>query len=120
MQIHSKDVHHMHRLDIKPLSVNEAWRGRRFRTGKYVDWREEMLWLLPKIDVPDGKLNVHLVFGFSNKNADIDGPIKGTLDALQERYGFNDRQVYWLTVEKKITLKADEFIKFSITSCEEE
>ena len=39
-------------IDIKPLSVNEAWQGRRYKTPKYKQYQETLLWLLPKIKIP--------------------------------------------------------------------
>jgi len=101
-------------IDIKPLSVNQVWMGRRFKTPKYKAYEKELLLKLKKINIPDGKLEIHLIFGFSNKNSDWDNPIKPFQDILQKKYGFNDRSVYKAIVEKKDVPKGKEFIKFKI------
>jgi len=67
------------------------------------------------MQVNGGKLSLHLRFGLSSKNADIDNPVKPFVDCLQKRYGFNDRQIYRLTVEKIDVAKGQEFIEFDIT-----
>lgn len=74
-----------------------------------------MGFLLPNIEVPDGKLKVVLEFGFSSKNSDIDNGTKPILDILQKAYGFNDNKVYELVQRKKIVDKGDEYFKFKIT-----
>ena len=106
----------MTHLDIKPLSVNEAWKGRRIKTGAYKRYERDVLTMLPKIIVPDGALCVSLCFGFSSKSADADNPVKCFLDCLQKKYGFNDNRVYKLNIEKVDVAKGCEFVKFSIDS----
>lgn len=101
-------------LKIKPMTVNEAWQGRRYKTEKYKKWRQNVTYLLPTLNVPNVKLKVMLEFGFSNKSSDIDNPIKCILDAIQFKYGFNDKMIYRLEVDKQIVKKGDEYIKFNI------
>ena len=43
------------RIDIKPMSVNEAWKGRRFKTDKYKGFEKEMLLKLPNIKIDSRK-----------------------------------------------------------------
>ena len=102
------------RIDIKPLSVNEAWQGQRFKTPKYKAFEKELLLKLRPQDIPEGKLLLRATFGISSKNADIDNPVKPFLDILQKKYGFNDRQIYLLTIEKVDVPKGKEFIEFTI------
>lgn len=101
-------------LKIKPMSVNEAWQGRRFKTDKYKQYEIDMLLLLPKICLKFDRYCVNIVFGMSNIGSDIDNPIKQTLDILQKKYGFNDKYIFELNVKKEITKKGSEFIKFEI------
>lgn len=103
------------RINIKPLSVNQVWQGKRFKTKAYKDYEKEVLLTLKPIEVNGGKLRLHLRFGVSSKNADIDNPVKPFVDCLQKKYGFNDRQIYQLTVEKIDVPKGQEFIEFEIT-----
>lgn len=104
----------MVKIDIKPLSVNDVWQGRRFKTPAYKTYQKSVLLLLPKLIIPQGNLKITFVVGYSNKNADIDNFLKPFLDILQLKYGFNDSLVYELVVKKEITDKRKEFITFEI------
>ena len=105
----------MIKINIKPLSVNKAWQGRRFKTQEYKDYEEEVLYLLPKdYRIPRGKLQLDLVFGLSNRRSDIDNPIKNFTDILQKKYGFDDKSIYKMIVEKRDTKKGEEYVEFEI------
>lgn len=101
-------------VNIKPLSVNQCWRGRRFKTPNYTKYEKQLLLMLPTYEVPKGKLEINIVFGLSSKNADWDNPIKPFQDILQKKYGFNDRNVYKATIEKVDVKKGSEFIQFEL------
>ena len=101
-------------VKIKPVSVNEVWQGKRFKTKKYREYEEELLYILPPLEVPKADLCITLEWGFSSKSCDIDNPIKPFLDVLQKKYGFDDKHIYELNVRKKITKKGDEYIQFNI------
>lgn len=102
-------------IQIKPLSVNQVWQGKRFKTPKYKSYEMELMLMLPPIKVDfKSDLQIDLTFGFSSKLADIDNPLKPILDVLQKKYGFDDRQIYELNVKKEIVKKGDEFIKLQI------
>lgn len=102
------------KVNIKPLSVNQAWQGRRFKTPKYKYYELEVMSRLPRnIDIPD-KIELTIIFGLSNRNADWDNPIKPFVDILQKKYHFDDRYIYKAIVEKQIVKKGDEFIEFYI------
>lgn len=103
------------RLDVKPLSVNEAWQGKRFKTVKYKKYEQMMLSLIPANRVPDGKLRIDITYGFSNVASDADNPTKLLIDILQKRYGFNDKQIYKMVLNKEIVKKGNEFIEYRIT-----
>jgi Holliday junction resolvase RusA-like endonuclease len=100
-------------LKIKPLSTNEAWKGRRFKTNKYKSFENTVLWMLPKLkgEIPDF-IAIDLHFGFTSKASDLDNPIKMVLDCLQKKYKFNDNKVYELNIRKSIT--KEPFINISI------
>lgn len=102
------------RIAVKPLSVNEAWKGRRYKTATYKRYERAVFFMLPKITVPKSKLRINLTFGFSNSGADIDNPVKPILDILQKRYKFNDNQIYELNLKKEIVKKGSEFIEIKI------
>lgn len=82
---------------------------------KYKIYEAEMLWMLPKMELPEPPYEVHFVFGFSNFASDWDNPIKPLQDILQKKYGFNDRDVIRAIIDKVKVKKGDEFIKYSIS-----
>ena len=98
-------------INIKPLSVNKAWQGRRFKTKEYKTYETELSALLPSLNVPDGKIRIEVTFYFKNSLSDIDNPLKPFLDILQKKYGFNDRNIYELNVKKEI---GEDGIEFNI------
>lgn len=106
----------MYQVNIKPLSVNEAWQGRRFKTYKYTKYEKEVLNLLPptlKIyKIVKYRLNFEVAY--SNSLCDIDNFLKPFMDILQKKYDFNDSQIYELLVRKSKVKKGEEYIKFDI------
>ena len=105
----------MKTLDIKPLTANRAWNGRKRRTPEYKWYIKNLTRILPKLSVPlEGKLQVHYIFGVSSKLSDYDNPIKQFQDVCAEFYGFNDRRIYRGIIEKIDVPKGKEFIKFKI------
>ena len=102
-------------LNIKPLSVNQAWQGRRFKTDQYKEWIKHLTLILPPVKTSfKGDLKVEIVFGFSSRASDIDNPLKPLIDVLQKKYGFNDNQIQELNVKKELTTKGKEFINLNI------
>ena len=105
------------RLKIKPMSINECWQGRRFKTKEYKVYRDALLWMLPTKKLPPPPYSIEITFGFSNKASDIDNPVKPLFDSLKDKYkGFDDRDVYRLEVRKVIVPKGEEFIEVEIFS----
>lgn len=96
-------------LNIKPLSVNEAWQGKRFKTDKYLAYEKKVLEMLPNIEIKEFK-QLKITYGFSNIGSDIDNPTKCILDILQKKYGVNDRDLIYLVLHKEKTSKGNEFI----------
>lgn len=101
-------------LSIKPLSVNEAWQGRRVKTKKYRNFEKAVLLMLRPMDIPEGDLELHLKWGFSSAGSDWDNPIKPFQDCLQKKYSFNDNRVVRAVTEKVKVKKGEEFIQFEI------
>lgn len=99
---------------IKPLSVNDAWKGRRSKTPQYKKYYRDVLFLLKTKKLELESFQVFIEFGFSSKGSDIDNPVKPFLDILSKKYGFNDNCIYRLTLEKKIVQKGYEYITFKI------
>jgi Holliday junction resolvase RusA-like endonuclease len=106
----------MHHIPIKPLTVNRSYQGRRFATPELKAFKQALGYLLPPLTIPKGKLKVRYVFGVSSRASDGDNLIKSFQDALCERYGFNDRDIYHWDVEKVIVPKGKEYAAFEIHS----
>lgn len=100
-------------IQIKPLSVNECWQGKRYKTPAYNRYEKAVLLLLPKAEIINVE-RIEIEFGVSSKLADIDNPVKPILDILQKKYGFNDRDIFELTIKKVLTKKGQEYIKITI------
>ena len=105
-----------YKVNIKPLSINQAFKGRRYKTDKCNLFIKEVLSLLPKnIDYPDKK-NVKLAieFGFSSNACDCSNHIKIFEDCIVKKYGVDDRYTYEMHIFKNIVKKGEEYIKFKI------
>lgn len=104
------------RVNIKPLTQNRAWKGRRFKSDQYKAYAIAVSLLLPaNLIVPDGLLKVYYEFGMST-NSDFDNPCKMFTDILQSKYHFNDSKIMEAHIKKVIVKKGEEFIKFRIES----
>lgn len=104
-------------LPIKPMSMNEAWRGGpRYRTATYKAYDAALQLLLPRsLQLPeDGPLDLAMLWNLSNAACDIDNPIKPFVDSLQTRYDFNDKRIYRLLVEKRLVPRGHESIVFDL------
>lgn len=98
------------RLDLKPLSVNEAWQGRRFKTSAYKKYEYDCFFLLPLNLVIPKRIKITFTFGFSNPKSDVDNPTKMLLDIMQKKYLFNDSDVWECTQRKELVKKGCEFV----------
>lgn len=106
----------MIRTNIKPLSVNRAWKGRRFKTDEYEEYETELfVALLPKnYKVPEGKIEARYVFAFSSEKCDNDNPLKPFQDVLSKMYGFNDNMIYRTIIDKVVVPKGQEYIEWEL------
>lgn len=102
---------------IKTLSINRAFQGRRFKTPEYKAYEQELLYTLPKCSsFPIAPYSFSFEFGFSNKASDLDNPVKILVDIMQKKYGFNDKEIYHMTIKKVIVPKGEEYFKLQIKS----
>ena len=104
----------MVKVELKPLSINKAYYGKLTKTSAHRKYIRDITYLLPKIKIPEPPYEVYLEWGFSSKASDIDNPTKIILDILANKYGFDDKQIYRLIIEKRIVKKGNEYIKFEI------
>ncbi len=102
------------KINIKPLSVNKCWMGRRFKTVDYKNYEIEMLLKLKPMKIPEPPYRVFYEFGVSSKLNDWDNPIKPFQDILCKKYGFDDRYIEEGNVKKVLVKKGNEYIKFKI------
>lgn len=101
-------------MNVKPLSVNECWMGRRFKTPAYKAYEKELLYTLPNITLPAPPYSIYFELGLSNLLSDWDNPIKPLQDILQKKYGFNDKDIHHAEVLKVKVPKGNEYFKVSI------
>jgi Holliday junction resolvase RusA-like endonuclease len=103
------------KINEKPLSVNQAWQGKRFKTPAYKNYEKAMLLMMPKGKIDEYEmLRVEFFFGFSNKASDLDNPVKLLMDIAQKKYGFNDKNVFELNIRKCLVKKGEEFLQIGI------
>ncbi len=104
-------------IKIKPMSVNDVWQGRRFKSPAYKQYEKAVLYMLPKkINIPEPPFVLTLEFGFSSASSDWDNPIKPFQDILAKKYGFNDKLIKRGIVSIETVKKGQEYVKFKLES----
>ena len=106
----------MIKIEIKPMSVNDAWKGHLIKSDAYKVYENTLAFLLPKLTLPMAPYQIEFEFGFSSASSDWDNPIKPLQDILQKKYGFNDRDVFRGIVTKTKVRKGSEYLKFKIST----
>ena len=101
-------------LKIKVLSVNECWQGQRFKTPAYKAYEKELLYRLPKMDMPLPPYRITFEFGMSNIQSDYDNPVKPLQDILQKKYHFNDAHIFEAVIRKVKVSKGNEYFNVKI------
>ncbi len=104
------------KVNVKAISVNDAYTGRRFKTDYYEQYTEVMLSLMPDITVPPPPFKILIKIGFSNTLSDVSNTIKQIEDLCQARYQFNDRDVFDIRAVKEAVKKGQEYIDLSIST----
>ncbi len=104
----------MYKINIKPLSINAAYTGKRSRTPLYNKYKRDLSVLLPKIKLPQSPYIIHFEFGFSSISSDGDNCIKCAQDCIAEKYGFNDKLIKRWIVDVETVKKGNEYFKFKI------
>ena len=103
------------KINLKPLSVNKAWQGRRFKTQEYQKYEKLVKSLIPQLALkPDKHYFFRLIAYQSSSLCDWDNPIKPFQDALVKacNTGFDDRQIYDACVSKRKCQKGEEGVEF--------
>ncbi len=111
----------MFRIKQKAMSVNIAWKGQRFSSDAYGQFKMIVGILLnklkPKADKPpDTPLFAHYRWGMSNMRGDVDNPAKPFQDVLFHHWGIKDQdhKVEFMILEKMKATKGEEFIDFHV------
>lgn len=102
------------RIDVKPMSMNAAYSGRRFKTKLYKTYETACMIRMRAMVMPEGNLGIELRIGVSNRGFDADNSLKPIIDIMQKKYHFNDNRVYKVCVTKEVVPKGEEFIEFDI------
>lgn len=111
----------MVKIDLKPLSVNECWRGRRQKTIKYLKYQNDLFFLLPNnFKLPYPPFEVKYKFGFSSKASDLDNPVKPLQDILSKKYKFDDKLIHKIVITREQVKKGNEYLKFEIKTYKNE
>jgi Holliday junction resolvase RusA-like endonuclease len=105
----------MNKINVKALSVNSCYQGKRFKNDKHKNYVADVISQLPEmfIGIPPYKLTLEI--GLSSKLQDLDNCIKVFQDCLTVKYKFNDRDIYEIQAIKLNVPKGEEYIKFDIT-----
>ena len=111
----------MFTIDIAPLSQNQAWAGKRYKTVDYKKYEELLvnyfrLLDLPKI-APKEKFCVYYEWHITNR-VDNSNCVKLFEDILCKYLQVNDRDVEAFYSRKKVVKKADSSIRFAIFASE--
>lgn len=106
----------MHTINLKPISVNQCYRGKRYRTTLYDKYERDLKFMLPKIVLPKPPYKIHFIFGLSSLASDGDNYVKNTQDIIAKHYGFNDKLIKRWVIEVEKTSKGKEYFKFNLES----
>ena len=100
-------------LNIKPLSVNRSYKGRKFPTDALKAYKQHMPLLLPKnLQLPPDRLVLLFRFHFKRKASDVDNCCKAAQDIITAHYGVDDREIFMTMNEKVINFKEPEYLEF--------
>lgn len=109
-----------HKIDIKPLSVNRAYQGRRFSTQDHKAFVAKVWYHLKRLKPTKplkGEKAAHYQWGFSSKSSDTDNPTKVFQDILADFWGMkDDKDIGFIILERKMVRKGKEFIGFDVFS----
>lgn len=104
----------MIKIDYKPLSINQAYTGERYKTTAYRNYAKVVTLMLKLYPLPMPPFKITLLCGQSNMCADFDNPIKPFVDVLAKKFKFNDKIIYAGYIEKVEVEPGKEFIMYKL------
>ena len=89
------------KIEVKPMSVNQVWQGRRFKTQAYKQYEQDCGWFI-KCPMIKGEVKVHYKFYIKHFSiSDVDNFIKPIQDILVKNGAIeDDRKIIKITAEK--------------------
>jgi Holliday junction resolvase RusA-like endonuclease len=93
------DIH----IGIRPLTINKAWVGRRFKSSEYKQYESDVSKLLPRSkNMIKGEVEIRYLFYIKNYAiTDVDNMIKPIQDLLVKKgYIEDDRKIVVLLAQK--------------------
>lgn len=100
------------KIGLNPISDNKIWKGQRFKSKNYENWRMAAYCLLQNLQIPQikGWIAIESHFYIHNfKRVDVTNYLKSTFDALvQAKIIEDDRFVKWERSEKWPIEKGEE------------
>lgn len=105
----------MYELRLKPLSVNKAYKGRKFRTPEHKLFKDKAHILLKNLNLEPlkPKQEFFVIYKFHiSANSDWDNCVKTVQDAICEALKTDDRYISGAYVRKIRVKRGDERIEF--------
>ena len=114
-------------LQMKSISTNKIWTGKRFLSAAARDFKKEAHYRLltnrselksQLAAAGDGELAIRFEFGLS-RDADTDNCLKLVIDVLSAVMGIDDRRFRGVSAMKTKVKRGGEFIRFAISAFDE-
>jgi Holliday junction resolvase RusA-like endonuclease len=108
-------------FELKPLSINRAFQGRRFKTNEYKHYERDLNALGGHFKTIRGDIEVIIEWYLKNdKMTDIDNPTKPVLDYLTKAGAYeDDRKIRALHLYKYKSNKDYDYFRITITKYED-
>lgn len=104
----------MIRIDFKPLSLNEAYSGKRYKTEYCKAFVKAVTLMVKPQKLPEPPYKISFIFGVSNIGTDWDNNCKIPQDCIAKKLGFNDKLIYKGEAEKVLVDPGKEFIMYKL------
>ena len=102
------------KIPIKPISINECWQGRRFKTKKYDKFIIDMLRVMPKREMLTGSIKLEIrLYLKSLLRGDIDNFIKPIVDCVVKKGWIKD-DIFIVLLEVEKFKSAEEFFEIEL------